>query len=132
MTRAEKNNNPLNIRHSKDTFAGEITGDDKSFKTFRTMAMGYRAAFVILGTYKKKYGLTCIAEIVNRWAPEADDNDTEAYIKFVSNYTDIPKYEELTAEKYVKVVEAMAKIEGVKEPNVKEIIAGYKQQNSII
>ena len=51
IPRGLRNNNPLNIRHSADSFQGEIKGEDKAFKTFISMAYGYRAAFVTLATY---------------------------------------------------------------------------------
>ena len=50
-SRGLRNNNPLNIRHSGEKFQGEIKGKDKSFKTFSSLPYGYRASFVILGTY---------------------------------------------------------------------------------
>jgi hypothetical protein len=78
MPRGLRNNNPLNIRHSADRFRGEIAGTDKSFKTFSSLAYGYRAAFVILGTYLSQ-GCNTIEKIISRWAPPAE-NDTESYI----------------------------------------------------
>ena len=50
-SRGLRNNNPLNIRKNADNFKGEIKGKDKSFKTFSSLPYGYRAGFVILGTY---------------------------------------------------------------------------------
>ena len=50
-SRGLRNNNPLNIRKSAEHFQGEIKGKDKSFKTFSSLPYGYRAGFVILGTY---------------------------------------------------------------------------------
>ena len=45
--------------------------------------------FVILcRTYYGKYGLKTIRDIVSRWAP-AKENNTEAYIRHVSDYTGI-------------------------------------------
>ena len=58
MSRGIKNNNPLNIRKSSVEFKGEVTPSrDKSFKEFRTLAYGYRAAFKVLRTYYEKYNL---------------------------------------------------------------------------
>ena len=50
-SRGLRNNNPLNIRKNAEQFQGEIKGKDKSFKTFLSLPFGYRAGFVILGTY---------------------------------------------------------------------------------
>ena len=50
--RGIRNNNPLNIRHSRDRFQGEVVPSrDGAFKQFSSMAYGYRAAFVTLATY---------------------------------------------------------------------------------
>ena len=52
IPRGIRNNNPLNIRRNGDHFQGEVVpGSDREFKQFTSMAYGYRAAFVILGTY---------------------------------------------------------------------------------
>ena len=54
------------------------------------MEYGWRAAFVLLTrTYYHKYRLYTIRGIVSRWAPEADHNDTAAYIANVSKLTGI-------------------------------------------
>jgi hypothetical protein len=79
------NNNPLNIRTSNDKFVGEIPSSN-DFKAFESNYYGYRAAFKIINTYIKKYGLNTVEEIINRWAPPIENN-TEAYINFVCNKT---------------------------------------------
>ena len=103
--RGIRNNNPLNIRLSKDKWQGQINpsgnanvndNDNNSslkgeavFCVFSSMAYGWRAAFVILcRTYYGKYKLKTIRDIVSRWAP-AKENNTEAYIRHVSDFTGI-------------------------------------------
>ncbi len=99
--RGIRNNNPLNIRKSADKWQGQINAnvndnDNNSslkgeavFCVFSSMEYGWRAAFVILcRTYYGKYGLKTIRDIVTRWAP-AKENNTEAYIRHVSDYTGI-------------------------------------------
>ena len=101
--RGLRNNNPLNIRLSSDRWQGQINpsgnanvNDNNSslkgesdFCQFYTMEYGWRAAFVILcRTYYGKYKLRTIRDIVSRWAP-AKENNTEAYIRHVSDYTGI-------------------------------------------
>ena len=103
--RGIRNNNPLNIRLSKDKWQGQINPSgnanvndndnnsslkgDAEFVQFYSMEYGWRAAFVILcRTYYGKYGLKTIRDIVSRWAP-AKENNTEAYIRHVSDYTGI-------------------------------------------
>ena len=88
--RGIKNNNPLNIRKSGDKWQGLSTlQEDKEFFQFETIEWGWRAAFVILcKTYYGKYKLRTIRNIVTRWAPPKENN-TEAYIRHVSDYTGI-------------------------------------------
>jgi len=47
------------------------------------MKWGVRALLVTLRTYVVKHHLHTAREIITRWAPPSDGNNTEAYIKFV-------------------------------------------------
>ena len=77
MTRGLKNKNPLNIRKSKDVFLGENPqSTDVAFKQFTSVAYGYRAAFLTLGTYLSR-GLNTVEKIVKTWAPP-NENSTES------------------------------------------------------
>ena len=90
LPRGLRHNNPGNIRINSDLFQGEIRpSKDKSFKQFNTMAYGYRAIFKILSNYYRNYKLDTIRKMIGRWAPE-NENDTDAYIKAVSDYAGIP------------------------------------------
>lgn len=85
--RGKRNNNPGNIRLSGDTFQGEVKPSrDRSFKTFRTMAYGYRALIKTLQTYQRKYGLKTVRLLIGRWAPPTE-NDTQSYIGHVCRST---------------------------------------------
>ena len=91
MTRGQRNNNPLNIRHSADRWQGACKEQkDKSFVQFETMAYGYRAAWRILETYWKRMHAQGVAfnvrNIIGRWAPPTE-NDTQAYIRTVLKIT---------------------------------------------
>lgn len=100
--RGIRNNNPLNIRRSKNKWLGEVgylvvevkdkTGEngaarfyDNSFCQFETRVYGYRAAFRLIKTYMDKYGCNTIRKIVSRWAPPSENN-TERYVNFVAGY----------------------------------------------
>jgi hypothetical protein len=135
MARGLRNNNPLNIRHNKDVFQGEVTpSTDKSFKQFTSAAYGYRAAFVTLHTYLVKYKRDTIAKIIAAWAPPEDNNDTENYIKNVSERSKIDCDEVLTArdgDKYIRIVSAMCISENGKKANQADVEAGFKLQNRI-
>ena len=80
-SRGIRNNNPLNIRRNGDHFQGEVVaGSDREFKQFTSMAYGYRAAFVVLGTYLAQ-GRNTIEKIIRAWAPPTENN-TEASLMF--------------------------------------------------
>ncbi|MGK4231499.1 hypothetical protein ACK2MR_10155 [Providencia hangzhouensis] len=87
--RGVRNNNPGNIRMSKDVWVGQ-TGNDGSFVTFATPAHGVRATGKNLLSYARQ-GYVTPEQIITRWAPPEDDNDTEGYIKFVSDYLNVPR-----------------------------------------
>ncbi|WP_144141221.1 hypothetical protein [Providencia rettgeri] len=87
--RGVRNNNPGNIRKSKDVWVGQ-TGNDGSFVTFATPAHGIRATGKNLLSYARQ-GYVTPEQIITRWAPPEDDNDTEGYIKFVSDYLNVPR-----------------------------------------
>lgn len=76
--RGIRNNNPGNVRLSRDAWQGEITpGTDKSFMQFDTMANGVRCLAKILIGYQRK-GLNTPREMINRWAPPTENN-SDAY-----------------------------------------------------
>jgi len=83
-TLGAKNRNPLNIRYDPaNKWLGQ-RGQNKGFCVFTSMRLGYRAAFMLLRTYIKKHNCTSIREIINRWAPN-NENDTASYIDYVCN-----------------------------------------------
>ena len=96
ISRGIRNNNPLNIRRSKDQWKGMAEAQsDVSFVQFKSLEYGWRAAFHLLTrTYYHKYRLYTIRTIVSRWAPELENN-TKAYVDNVSSLTGIAPDEPL-------------------------------------
>ncbi len=93
MTRGQRNNNPLNIRHGKSRWEGRTqVQTDAEFVTFKTMAFGYRAAWKLMETYRlrlRQEGKSYTLEnIIHRWAPPEDGNDTTAYLRTVIRLLD--------------------------------------------
>ncbi len=130
--RGLRNNNPLNIRHNADTFQGEIKGSDKSFKTFSSMAYGYRAAFVTLATYLSR-GWNTIEKIITKWAP-SNENNTEGYIQTVEKYSGVPCNKELTSADgtdYILIVAAMSFVENGRNADISQVQAGFNLQSKI-
>ena len=132
IPRGLRNNNPLNIRHSADRFQGEIAGRDKSFKSFSSLAYGYRAAFVILGTYLSQ-GCNTIEKIISRWAPPAENN-TDSYIFQVEKYSGVPRNKVLTpagGAEYMMIVAAMSFVENGQNADIAQVQAGFNLQSKI-
>ena len=90
IPRGIRNNNPLNIRRSKDKWKGmRAVQSDAQFCQFESLEWGWRAAFWLLTrTYYHKYRLFTIRAIVQKWAP-AIENNTQEYIANVSRLTGI-------------------------------------------
>lgn len=128
LPRGLRNNNPGNIRINNDLFQGEIRPSrDKSFKQFDTMAYGYRAVFKVLLNYYKNYKLDTIRKMIVRWAPE-NENDTEVYVKAVSDYAGIPADDPIDItdrEQMIRIVAAMSRIENGIEADMSDVIAGW-------
>ena len=132
--RGLRNNNPGNIRISTQIYTGEKTpSTDTAFKQFQSMAYGYRAMFVVLTTYFKKYGLNTISKIINRWAPP-NENNTANYIAKVSEWSGIPKDEVLSltdGDKWIKIVAAMSRMENGVQAVFLDVENGFKLQTEI-
>ena len=116
MTRGERNCNPLNIRRSEGTrWLGQCTKLwDREFVQFQSMLFGFRAAFRILRTYFKVQGLDTLHDIIYRWAPPEDGNNTESYVDTVSRMSGVSPRRHLTFEdedELVAIVAAMALVE---------------------
>lgn len=80
--RGIRNNNPGNLEYSKSNPWVGQTGDDGRFAKFETPEHGIRALGRNLMSYQQQ-GIDTVSEIINRWAPPTDNNDTTAYIKAV-------------------------------------------------
>lgn len=129
LSRGLRNNNPGNIRRNMEKWQGEvIPSQDEAFKQFSSMAYGYRAVFVTLNTYQKKYGLDTIEKIIRRWAPE-NENDTKAYIDTVSKRSGVPATSRITAtnrDVMVPIVAAMSHVENGTPAVMADVEAGWK------
>lgn len=81
-------NNFGNIEKSSVEYQGEIVPSPSSvMKSFQSPEYGFRAMIEILRHYYKE-GLTTLSKMITKYAPPSE-NDTEAYIKYVSTYTGI-------------------------------------------
>lgn len=114
MSRGLRNNNPGNIEKNSTKWKGLCKEQtDSRFFQFESIAWGYRAMFRTLRTYKSVHGKNTLTEMITRWAPPVE-NDTEGYIRFVSNRAKVyPNIEIDTNNKaqMCRIVEAMSMME---------------------
>lgn len=90
MSRGLRNNNPGNIRITKDKWQGlREKQEDKAFFQFKTMEYGYRALIRTLQNYRLKWGCKTISDFINRWAPPVENN-TSGYISRVCKEMQVP------------------------------------------
>jgi len=96
-----RNKNPGNIELG-DSWYGRVPDNeqtDRRFIQFKTHEWGISAAAVLLRVYQNRHGLNTIEGIIKRWAP-ANENDTKAYIRRVSQMTGIDRNETLNMNEY--------------------------------
>lgn len=93
------------------------------------MAWGYRAAFVVLRTYRNRYGINTVERIVRRWAPEKDGNDTEYYIRKVTVLTGLERtqiVDDQDPRTMMNLVAAMSRVENGVPARQVEVCKGWK------
>lgn len=82
--RGIRNNNPLNIVHSKSAWVGRSeVQEDSRFVQFAAMVYGIRAAYLLIRTYVQKHRCDTIEKVICRWCP---DKTARAYIESVCNW----------------------------------------------
>ena len=90
LPRGSRNNNPGNIRTTKDKWQGlREKQTDKDFFQFTEMKWGYRALIRTLQNYRRRHNCICIADFITRWAPQTENN-TGAYIRRVCQDMQVP------------------------------------------
>lgn len=87
-----RSRNPLNIRYSaKVKWQGQTGRNEEDYCRFSSFSMGYRAAVMILRSYRRR-GIKRLGTIIERWAPRTP-RETDAYIQSVID-TISPRYSE--------------------------------------
>lgn len=88
--RGLRNNNPGNIRITKDKWKGlRPVQEDKEFFQFTEMKWGYRVLIRTLQNYRRRHGCQTIADFIRRWAPSTENN-TGGYISRVCKEMQVP------------------------------------------
>lgn len=99
IPRGVRNSNPLNIKRSNVNWAGKsAVQPDAVFETFDDAHHGIRAGARNLLTYYRRDKLNTVQEIISKWAPASDDNDTAGYITFVAEKMGVRPDDELNLE----------------------------------
>lgn len=129
MARGLDNCNPGNIRRAKVRYRGEVhPSRDPDFKQFESLAWGYRAIFVLLDTYRIRYGLDTIRGMISRWAPPVE-NHTEVYIRAVADDTGIDpdrKLDTHDAQTMIPLAAAISRVENGVRADLREVEAGWR------
>lgn len=90
LPRGLRNNNPGNIRLSKDRWQGlKEKQEDSEFFQFVSIEWGYRALIRTLQNYRRIYGCKTLVDFINRWAPPCENN-TSSYITRVCREMMVP------------------------------------------
>lgn len=108
-----RNNNPFNLVKTSITWYGKIPASDNMdghFEQFYSLEWGVRAGMRdIVGDIKNK-GLNTIELLISAFAP-AFENNTNAYISFVSNKMGVSKYQQLGTNKSTIIALSKAIVE---------------------
>ena len=86
VSRGIRNNNPGNIRKGESWKGLKFKQTDSQFCQFINMGWGLRALIITLRTYVLKHKLTNVNDIIHRWAPESDGNNTSSYVTYCASY----------------------------------------------
>ncbi|MFV1873479.1 MAG: structural protein [Oleiphilus sp.] len=106
--RGIRNNNPGNLENNGINWVGLSSSQaDSRFYQFTEPKYGIRALARVLKTYESKYGLNTVEGIINRWAPDFENN-TDAYIQHVSSVLGVKRSQPFDVSKnLVQLVEAI-------------------------
>lgn len=128
MARGLDNRNPGNIRRSKVRYRGEVhPSRDPDFKQFETLAWGYRAIFVLLDTYRIRYGLSTLRGMISRWAPPSE-NHTDVYIRAVAADTGLDPDQQLDThdpQTMIPLAAAISRVENGTPADPQQVAAGW-------
>lgn len=94
-TRGLRNNNPGNLKHGSDWKGLTAEQTDRDFCQFTSVVYGIRALYKTLCTYFHTHNIRSIEQIIHRYAPPSDKNNTERYINAVCNELGILRNENL-------------------------------------
>jgi len=112
---AWRNNNPGNIRKSKNSYNLGAIGETDKWAVFPDEESGLNAIVKLLRS--KNYKNLSVSDAINRWAPSSDGNNPESYAHKVSKMTGLSanaKIDNLNDTELRRVANAIKVIEGWK------------------
>jgi hypothetical protein len=118
--RAQRNNNPGNLRASGDQWQGMTGVDPQGFVQFATPEAGIRAADINLQNQAKLHGINTLSGLITKYAPAADQNDTAGYIATVARQTGFAPDQQLDLsdpQVRAKILPVMFAVEGGGTPS---------------
>nr|DAJ21573.1 MAG TPA: virion protein [Siphoviridae sp. ctFjF5]DAU57358.1 MAG TPA: virion protein [Caudoviricetes sp.] len=124
-TRGLRNNNPCNLKSSKNTkWDGQI-GSDGKFIIFESPEYGIRACAKNLKNYQQKNGLDTLRSIVYRMGPP-HENDTKKYVRNLSNIVGVSPDEKINVLKHLpEIIKGIIFLENGKMPYPEKMFIGY-------
>ena len=135
LSRGLRLNNPCCLTHGVSQWQGKSADQpDPKFVKFDTLAYGYRAAFKLLNRYHYWYKLQTVHEIMHRFAPTYDNNNTQLYIDIICKFVGVEPHEVLPApsddpvlwSKFLTIITKVEQGIGIEEVDQSAIAEGYR------
>lgn len=106
-----RQNNPGNIRKTNTKWQGEVPSAT-GFEAFQNVVYGLRALMINVHTLYTRDGKNTISKLISAWAPP-NENDTKSYVKFVSEFMNVPENKKLVLNRgtYIALAKAIARFE---------------------
>lgn len=124
-TRGLRNNNPCNLKSSKNTKWDGQVGSDGKFIIFESPEYGIRACAKNLKNYQQKNGLDTLRSIVYRMGPP-HENDTKKYVRNLSNIVGVSPDEKINVLKHLpEIIKGIIFLENGKMPYPEKMFIGY-------
>ncbi len=105
-------NNPLDIRAKS------------GFRRYASTDLGIKDAASLLAWYPHGLGAHTLSEIIAKWAPPGDNNDTGAYINNVEKWSGVNRnipIEKWTKAQFATVIAAMSRQEGTDQVSPQQV-----------
>lgn len=86
--RGIRNNNPMNLKWAQSQGVPSDTPGNPGagFGVYPSVEAGVSSGLRQFLTYQDRYGARTIRQMIERWAPRSDGNDTESYIQRVARH----------------------------------------------